>query len=56
MNQRGQALTEYVLATTFGMMVLFTPFVGGKSIFLLLIEAFDIYLNSFHAVIALPIP
>lgn len=56
MSQRGQALTEYVMVVFFGMLVLFAPFVGGKSIFLHLIDVFDIYLNSFHAVLALPVP
>ena len=49
-------MTEYTLAVTFLVLVLFTPWVGGKAPFLMLIDAFDVYLRSFHSVICLPIP
>ncbi len=55
-RERGQAMTEYTLAITFMVLVLFTPWAGGKAPFLMFIDAFDIYLRSFHSVICLPIP
>lgn len=61
-GQRGQAVTEYAAAVAFLGTVLFVPFVndpdgGGRlSIFMLFVKAFDIYINSFHSVITLPIP
>ena len=54
--ERGQALTEYVLIVGLGLAALFLPLFNGRSIFLLLIDVFDIYINSFHQVVTLPIP
>jgi hypothetical protein len=58
MNERGQAMVEYVVLTFSAMLLLFVPwpFFGDKSLFLYFIEVFDIYLRSFHTVLALPIP
>jgi hypothetical protein len=55
-SQRGQALTEYVLIVGALGMALFLPVFDGKSIMLRMVEVFDIYLNSFHTVISLPVP
>ena len=61
-SQRGQALTEYaivvsVLAAALFMPVFPHPDSGERlSVFMLFIELFDIYINSFHAVITMPIP
>jgi hypothetical protein len=55
---RGQAMTEYLLIMSAWLLVLFVlPWgPGGKSIFLTLVDYFDVYLNSFHSVLSLPIP
>lgn len=60
-GQRGQALAEYALVLAFMLAFVFTPMLphpdgGTVSLFFLFIEAFDIYINSFHTVITLPIP
>ena len=55
-SERGQALTEYSLIVGLALGALFLPLFNGRSIFLLLIDVFDIYINSFHQVITLPIP
>ena len=70
-RQRGQAVTEYVVIVFFWAALLFTPLVprplvqrdligpsseSRVSVFMMFIEAFDVYINSFHTVITLPIP
>ncbi len=58
-SERGQATTEYmvVVGTTLGgLSLLFLPVVGGKSIFLMMVEVFDIYVRSFLSVVSLPVP
>lgn len=59
-RQRGQAATEYVVVISVLAFVLFTPYftLDGEhySVFMLFFKAFDIYINSFHTVISLPIP
>ena len=58
--QRGQAATEYVAVVGVLAFGLFTPFfrLDGErySVFMMFFEAFEIYINSFHTVITLPIP
>jgi hypothetical protein len=62
--ERGQSMTEYVLLVGVLMMALFLPNPllrhpdtgQAMSVFMLLIEVFDIYINSFHAVVTMPIP
>jgi hypothetical protein len=61
MNQRGQALTEYALLCSILVAALFVPYFpgpdGGRvSVFELSVRAVDIYLQSFQAVLMLPIP
>ena len=59
---RGQALVEYLVSTLVLLGVLFVPVIpsphrdGFVSLFFLFVNAFDVYLNSFHYVISLPIP
>lgn len=61
-SRRGQALTEYALLIAAFLGVLATPLVpdpegdGLASVMELFIRAFDIYIDSFHSVITLPIP
>jgi hypothetical protein len=60
-HQRGQALTEYALLCSLLIAALFVPFFpapqgGLESVFELSIQAFDIYIRSFHSVLMLPIP
>ncbi|MDP7039577.1 MAG: hypothetical protein QGI45_10500 [Myxococcota bacterium] len=55
-SEQGQALTEYALIVGLALGALFLPLFNGRSIILLLIDVFDIYINSFHQVITLPIP
>ncbi|MBC7794864.1 MAG: hypothetical protein H7Z43_14255 [Clostridia bacterium] len=60
-KQRGQALTEYALLCSVLVGALFVPYFpgpdGGRvSVFELSVRAFDIYIQSFHAVVMLPIP
>ena len=61
-RQRGQAMTEYVILVAMLAAMLFVPAWprpdggGSVSIFMWFIEAFDIYINSFHTVITMPIP
>ncbi len=60
--QRGQAVTEYALFSGIALAVMFLPVfqLEGESerhsLTGLFIQAFDIYINSFHAVITMPIP
>lgn len=60
--QRGQAMTEYALFTSIALAAMFIPIwkLQGEnerhSTIGLFIQAFDIYINSFHAVITMPIP
>ena len=62
--QRGQAMTEYALLSSMLVVALFVPSPWlrhpdtgqAMSVFMLFIEVFDIYINSFHAVITMPIP
>ncbi len=54
--EHGQALTEYAILTFWLLVALFAPVFDGKSIMLRLVEVFDIYLDSFHTVIMLPVP
>ena len=59
---RGQAMSEYLLLVLALCGVLFAPWLpnpegrGLVSLYFLFVRNFDIYLNSFHFVIALPIP
>jgi hypothetical protein len=63
-RQRGQSMTEYALVVGFWAAMLFlpTPLLhdpktgNAISVFMLFIQAFDVYINSFHTVITLPIP
>ena len=60
-RERGQALTEYTLLCGLLLAALFVPFFpapqgGFVSVFELSIQAFDIYIRSFHSVLMLPIP
>ena len=61
-TERGQAITEYAVIAGLGLALLFVPFwpdpegAGRISTFMYLIKAFDIYINSFHSVICLPVP
>ena len=61
-HERGQAVTEYAVAVSVLAGVFFLPWLTlpGESerlsIFMLFVRAFDIYINSFHTVITLPIP
>jgi hypothetical protein len=54
--ERGQAMTEYITIVGLTTGLLFVPWLDGKSVFLLFVEAFNIYLKSFHNVICLPVP
>ena len=60
--QRGQAMAEYVILVFWLTFFLFTPMFphpdGGRrlSVMMLFTEVFDIYINSFHTVIAMPVP
>ena len=61
-GQRGQAMVEYAVITAALAAALFLPVFprpdggGSASLLMLFVEVFDIYMNSFHSVIALPIP
>ncbi len=61
-RSRGQALTEYALIAFFAAGALFVPILpsaqggGNTSVFLLFVEVFDIYINSFHLVVSMPVP
>lgn len=55
-RERGQATVEYVLLAWCLIMALFLPLFDGRSAAGLFVEAFNIYINSFHFVITLPIP
>lgn len=61
-KSRGQAMTEYALIAAAATGALFLPVVpradggGMTSIFLLFVEVFDIYIDSFHLVISMPVP
>jgi hypothetical protein len=60
--ERGQALTEYALLVAMVFVLFFIPVfphpdTGERmSLFLLFVEVFDIYIDSFHTLIALPVP
>jgi len=61
LSQRGQAVTEYALVIGALLAVVFVAPVApieGRwlTLFELFITSFDIYINSFHTVITLPIP
>jgi hypothetical protein len=61
-SSRGQAMTEYALIAAAAAGALFLPVFphpdggGNISIFLAFVEVFDIYINSFHLVISMPVP
>ena len=59
-HERGQATLEYVYLTMAFLGVFFmpTPFpqLDYRPVYSLMMDAFTIYLDSFHAVIGLPIP
>jgi hypothetical protein len=61
-GSRGQAMTEYALIAAAAAAALFLPVFphpdgsGNISIFLAFVEVFDIYINSFHLVISMPVP
>ena len=63
-SQRGQALTEYALIVSVVSALLFVPTpllphpVTGENLSVTgaFIAAFDVYLDSFHRVVALPFP
>ena len=63
-TERGQAMVEYTLLVSMLALFVFVPNPvlrhpdSGEpmSLFFLFVEAFDIYINSFHTVITLPIP
>ena len=61
-SQRGQGMIEYVVVVMALIGVLSAPIIPNSngdnfvSILTLFVEVFDIYMNSFHTVISLPIP
>ncbi|MEL6543805.1 MAG: hypothetical protein AAFQ82_04210 [Myxococcota bacterium] len=61
-HERGQATTEYALILAMMVVVLFVPYLpnpsgpGQVSVFGLFVNAFDIYIDSFHTGLSLPIP
>ena len=61
-SQRGQGMLEYVVVVMALLGVMSAPIVpnpnGGNfvSLLTLFVEVFDIYINSFHTVVSLPIP
>lgn len=68
-HSRGQALVEYAWVVGLFAVIFFTPLPAlllppdvltqgevSPSLFGLFVRVFDIYINSFHAVITLPIP
>ena len=63
-GERGQAMTEYALLVAIMAAFMFMPNPvlrhprtgAPASLFVLFIEAFEIYINSFHTVISLPFP
>ena len=61
-SQRGQGMIEYVVVVMALVGVLSAPIIPNSngdnfvSILTLFVEVFDIYMNSFHTVISLPIP
>lgn len=60
--QRGQASTEYGLLLLMMILVLFVPYLpdpespGRISVFALFISALDVYIDSIHTGLSLPIP
>ncbi len=55
-HQRGQAITEYALVLAASAAALFLPVFAGKSVFIYFVAMIDIYLQSMHTVVSLPIP
>ncbi len=63
-RERGQAMVEYAMLTAFVFALFFVPYLpnqapgasGGMSLFLYFVQVFDIYINSFHTVVTLPVP
>ena len=55
-RERGQATLEYGVIVWALVLALFLPLFDGRSVLVLFVEVFDIYINSFHFVIGLPIP
>ena len=60
--QRGQAMTEYALLVSALALALFLPVFPHPdnnermSVMMIFVEVFDIYIDSFHTVITLPVP
>lgn len=54
----GQALSEYLVLVAFGLILLFVPWpmFGDRSVIGLMLDAFDIYVDSFHSVLSMPVP
>ncbi len=61
-SERGQATTEYGLLLLMMAVVLFVPYLpepdgaGRVSVFGLFVNTFDIYIDSIHTGLSLPIP
>lgn len=61
-SQRGQGMLEYVVVVMALIGVMSAPIVPNPngedfvSVLTLFVEVFDIYINSFHTVVSLPIP
>jgi hypothetical protein len=60
--ERGQAMVEYAVAVVVLALALFMPVLpdpdgqGRLAVLELFVRAFDVYIDSFHAVLMLPIP
>jgi len=60
--ERGQALLEYIVVVAALVGVVSAPIVpsphadGFVSLLTLFVDVFDIYINSFHTVVSLPVP
>lgn len=55
-RERGQAITEYVLVTTFMVLVVFMFSTDGLPFFPAIVDLFQIYIDSLYMVVTLPIP
>ena len=61
-SQRGQGMIEYLVVVMALVGVMAAPIVPNPngpnfvSLLTLFVEVFDIYINSFHTVVSLPIP